>query len=190
GPMPKPRPLLERLLNAPDLATIVPQLQPEILHRVIQICGLEDCAEFVALTTPEQLTRVLDVDIWRARPGADDELDVDRFGVWLEVLMQSRGSVAAQKLAGLDIELVTAGFARHPSVFDRAAVSSYTTLDGELVQGRVLNREPVLEIGGYVVEARQTSAWDTIADLLAFLSLEHPQYFHRLMRGCVRLSNG
>jgi uncharacterized protein DUF6178 len=188
--MAKPRPLLERLLSAPDLATIVPQLQPEILHRVIQICGLEDCAEFVALTTPEQLTRILDVDIWHARPGADDELDVDRFGVWLEVLMQSGGSVAAQKLAGLDIELVTAGFARHTSVFDRAAVSSYTTLDGEQVPGRALDRDALLEIGGYVIQARRSSAWDTIADLLAFLSLEHPQYFHRLMRGCVRLSNG
>jgi hypothetical protein len=184
------RPLLERLLHAPDLERIVPHLQPDVLHRVIQICGLEDCAEFVALATPDQLARILEVDVWRARPGGDEELDVDRFGAWLEVLMQSGAAVAAQKLVGLDIELVTAGFSRHTAVYDHMAVSTYTTLDGEEMPGRALNRGPVLEIGGYVIEARRTSAWDAIVDLLAFLDSEHPEYFRRLMRGCVRLSNG
>jgi hypothetical protein len=188
--MAKSRPLLERLLNAPDLTRIVPHLQPDVLHRVIQICGLEDCADVVALATPDQLARILDVDIWRARPGGDEEFDVDRFGVWLEVLMQSGAPVAAQKLVGLDIELVIAGFARHTKVFDHLAVSSYTTLDGDQVPGRVLNHQPVCEIGGYLIEARRTSAWDAIVDLLVFLHSEHPEYFGRLMRGCVQLSNG
>ena len=48
----------------------------------------------------------------------------------------------------------------------------------------------MFEIGGYVIAARRTSAWEPIVDLLAFLEGEHPEYFHRLMRGCVRLSNG
>jgi hypothetical protein len=189
--MAKSRPLLDRLLNTPDLAKIVPRLQPELLHRVIQTLGLEDCAEFVALATPEQLTRVLDLDIWRVRtPGADEEFDADRFGVWIAALMQSGAAVAAEKLVGLDIELVIAGLARHAVVCDHAAVSSYTTLDGERVRGRAMSRGPVSEIGGYVIEARRTSAWEPIVDLLAFLDAEHREYFHRLMRGCVRLSNG
>jgi hypothetical protein len=194
--MAKSRPLLDRLLKAPDLTRVIPHLQPEVLHRVIQICGLEDCAELVALATPEQLGRILDADVWRVRPGGpggpgdDDELDVHRFGVWLEVLMQSGAPVAVQKLVGLDIDLVIAGLARHAAVFDRAAVSSYTTLDGEHVPGRGLSREAECEIGGYLIEARRTSAWDAIVDLLVLLDSEHPEYFHRLMRGCVRLSNG
>ena len=61
--MAKSESLLVRLLNTPDLATIVPRLQPEVLHRVLQTCGLEDCAEFVALATPEQLTRILDARV-------------------------------------------------------------------------------------------------------------------------------
>ena len=61
------RPLLDRLLNTPDLATIVPRLPPDVLHRVIERCGLEDCAELVAFATPEQFARMLDVDIWRLR---------------------------------------------------------------------------------------------------------------------------
>jgi hypothetical protein len=189
-PMARSRPLLERLLNVPDLARIVPHLHPGVLHRVIEACGLEDCAEFVALATSDQLARILDADIWRVRPGGGEELDADRFGVWLEVLMQSGAPIAAQKLVGLDIDLVIAGFARQAAVFDLVAVSSYTTLDGEQVPGRLSNRGPACEIGGYVIEARRTSAWDAIVDLLAFLDSEHPEYFRRLMRGCVRLSNG
>jgi hypothetical protein len=41
-----------------------------------------------------------------------------------------------------------------------------------------------------VIEARHTSTWETIVDLLGFLQAEHPEYFQRLMRSCVRLSNG
>jgi Family of unknown function (DUF6178) len=189
--MTTPRPLLDRLLHAPDLAKVIPRLPPEILHRVIRICGLEDAAELVALATPMQLSRILDVDVWHARsPGSDEQFDVERFGVWLDVLMQSGAAVAAEKLIGLDLELVVAGFSRHAAVFDHAAVSSFTTRDGEQVPGRVSNRTPTAEIGGYVIEARRTSAWETIVDLLAFLLAEHPEYFQRLMRSCVRLSDG
>jgi hypothetical protein len=189
--MPTSRPLLDRLLNTPQLARVIPRLPPEVLHRVIQVCGLEDSAEFVALATPTQLSRILDVDVWHVRaPGGDEQFDVDRFGVWLDVLMQSGAAVAAEKLIGLDLELVVAGFSRHTAVFDHAAVSSFTTLDGEQVPSRVSSRSPTAAIGGYVIEARRTSTWETIVDLLAFLQTEHPEYFQRLMGSCVRLSNG
>jgi uncharacterized protein DUF6178 len=183
------RPLLERLLQTPDLAKIVPQLQPAVLHRVIEHCGLEDCVEIVALATPEQLIRVLDVDVWRApAPGIDEAFDADRFGLWIAVLMQSGAAVTADKVMGLDIELVTAGFARHARVFDIGTVSSFTTLEGELRSSRI-SPGAFAEIGGYLIEARRTSAWDATIDLLAFLAAEYPEYFHRLMRGCVRLSS-
>ncbi len=189
--MAKSRPLLDRLLKTPDLAKIVPHLEPQLIHRVIQACGLEDCAELVALATPEQISRVLDLDLWRGRaPGADEQLDADRFGTWLVVLMESGVAVAAEKIIGLDIELVTTGLAHHLAVFSHAAVSSFTTLDGELVPGRKLNGDLGCEIGGYVIESRRTAAWDAIVELLMFLDAEHSAYFRRLMRGCVRLSNG
>ncbi len=189
--MAKSRPLLERLLNTPDLAKIVPHLQPDVLHRVIQHVGLEDCGDFVALATPEQISRVMDLDLWRVRTkGGDEELDAGRFGVWIEALMQAGAAVAAQKVIGLDIELVIAGLARHAAVFDHAAVSAYTTLEGELVPGRELRGELGRQIGGYVIDSKSTAAWEAIVDLLGFLASDHPQYFHRLMRGCVRLSSG
>jgi hypothetical protein len=185
------RPLLDRLLDTPHLAQAIPRLQPAVLHRVIQACGLEDCADVVALATPEQLAQVFDLDLWRApTPGVDEELDPDRFGVWLEVMMQAGAVVAAQKLAGIDIELIVAGLAQHLAVYDRAAVSPYTTTDGqEVIPSIEVTGGRVCEIGGYVVKGIRAAAWDTIVELLLHLDAEDPEYFSRLMRGCLRLSN-
>ncbi len=189
--MAKPDGLIIRLLNTPGLPHIVPRLEPEILQRVIQACGLEDCAELVALATPKQLARVLDADVWRARrPGVDEAFDPDRFGVWLTVLLESGAAVAAEKLAGLDIDFVIAGLAHHIRAFDCAATTPYTTLDGEHVPGRTADGRLASEVGGYLIEAARSSAWDAILELLAFLDAERPEYFHRLMRGCVRVSSG
>jgi hypothetical protein len=189
--MAKSRSLLARLLNAPDLPAIVPRLQPEVLNRVIQTCGLESCSEVVALATPAQLARVFDLDLWRARaPGADERFDADRFGVWLEVLLDAGPEVAAEKLAGLEVDLVAGGLSQHVLVFDQAAIAPYTTLDGEQMPGRRRKHSHAADVGGYVIEARRMSAWDATVELLAFLAAEHGSYFHRLMRQCVRLSNG
>src|SRR6185436_6987042 len=110
------------------------QLRPDLLHGIIRHCGLEDCGEIVALATPEQLAQVFDLDLWRAaKAGLDEQFDADRFGVWLEVLLETGAAVAAQKLAGIDAELVITGLAQHALVYDRAAVTPYETLDGEQV---------------------------------------------------------
>jgi hypothetical protein len=124
--------LLDRILETPHLAHVVPRLPPELLHRVIQTCGLEDCGELVALATPRQLAAVFDLDLWRpAQPGLDEQFDADRFGLWLEVMMESGAAVAAQKLAETDVDLAIAGFAQHMLVFDPAAVSPSASMDGE-----------------------------------------------------------
>jgi hypothetical protein len=184
------RPLLERLLNAPDLAAIVPHLPSDILHRVIDRCGLEACAEVIALATPAQLAEVLDADLWRAAaPGGDDAFDAERFGVWLEVLIQSGSAAAVEKIVNLDIEVVVAGLVRHVRVFDHAAVAPFMTLDGVRIEGRAFDGT-VAEIGGYVIEARRDTAWDAVMELLVVLGETHPQYFRRLMDECVRLSSG
>lgn len=189
--MAKSRSLLERLLQAPDLLRAIPRLHPTVLHRVIDACGLEDCAEVIALATPAQIARVLDADVWRApRPGFDEELDAERFGMWIDVLMYSDAAAAVRKLPELDLQLVIAGLARHIAVFD-AAAGTYTTLDGERISpARSTKGMHACDVGGYLVEARRTEAWDAIVELLQALDAEHPAYFHRVMRGCRRLSSG
>jgi hypothetical protein len=189
--MPKSPLLVDRLLKTAHLEKIVPHLQPEVLHRVIQACTLEDCADLIAMATPAQISRVLDLDLWRVRGrGTDEQLDAGRFGTWLEVLMESGPEVAAEKVMGLDLSLVTTGLAQHAAVYVGAAISSYTMLDGTEVAGRTLGGDLGCEIGGYAIQSRRSPAWHAIVELLAFLHAEHSAYFHRLMSGCVRLSGG
>ena len=185
-----PRRLLDRILNEPRLAQVVPRLQPEVLHRVIQHYGLEECGELVTLATPQQLARVLDLDLWRTeRPGLDEQVDADRFGVWLEVMAESGVAIAAATLAAIDPDLVTAGLAQHVLVFDYAVVAPLTSLDGEALPRMSAFDECLrCEIAGYVMVARRTESWDAIAAVLSALDESHHGYFTQVMSGCRRLS--
>ena len=181
---------LERILDHPQLALVVPQLQPELLHRVIERYGLEDCAELVALATPAQLVRLLDLDLWRAGPGDDEHFDPARFGVWIEVLLELGATAAAQKLAEMDASLVAAGLAQHARVFDNASMSHYMTTDGEeAVPLPALEDVPAFEVGGYRLIPRRGDAWDAIVEILTSLEAQRPDYFHRVMAGCRAVSS-
>src|SRR5262249_2801697 len=168
--------LLSRILETPHLAQAVPRLQPEVLHRVIQHCGLESCSDLVALATPAQLSAVFDLDLWRSdRPGLEEQFDPARFIVWLEVLAESGADVAAGKLAAIDSAPGTTALASHVRVFDPAAG----------VSGSDLGRD----VGGYKIVPRRGELGDTIVEVLDALGTSHREYFRRVMRGCRRLSN-
>src|SRR5262247_3202501 len=185
------RGLLDRILNTPNLEHVVPRLRPDLLHRVIQTCGLEDCGEIVALTTPEQLARIFDLDLWRAaKAGLDEQFDAGRFGVWLEVLLETGAAAAAQKFAGMDVDIVIAGLAQHTLVYDRAAVTPYETTDGELIDtNRHVDIGLASDVGGYLLVAKRADSWEAIVEVLTSLDAGHPDYFHQVMRGCRALSN-
>jgi len=92
-------------------------------------------------------------------------------------MMESGARVAAQKLAEVDVDLAIAGFAQHMLVFDPAAAVSPR------------NDGPSCDLGGYLVVARRSDAWDAIVAVLTSLGVEHHDYFHGVMRGCRSLSN-
>jgi len=187
---------LARLLDSPLLARVVPHLAPETLHQLIHHRGLDACGEIVTSATPAQLTSLLDLDLWRrTQPGQDDQFDVDRFGEWLEVLVDAGDSVAARTVAALDTHLVIVGLSRYVRVFDPGTFEPIAQSDDESI-GRhdLMNSEtsrdvPECELGGYLVRARRSDAWDAIVTLLVTLETEHNDYFHAVMRGCRPLSN-
>jgi Family of unknown function (DUF6178) len=198
---PKPQPAVQptpgdagsiaRLLDTPHLARVVPQLAPETLHQLIRHNGLDVCAEIVALATPAQLASVLDLDLWRsARPGLDERFDVERFGEWVELLVDAGDTVAARIVAAMDEHLVVAGLSRYIRVFDLAAV--VTIVEGEPagINHRLPpHRGPECEVGGYLVHGSTADAWDAIVALLLALEAGHPDRFHAVMGECRRLSN-
>ena len=187
---------LARLLDTTFFARIVPHLAPETLHQLIQYRGLEASGALVTSVTPAQLTSLLDLDLWRhAQPGCDDQFDVERFGEWLEVLVDSGDSVAARAVAALDTHLVIEGLSRYLRPFDPGTFEPTESSDDELPdRNEMMSSETstdVLEceVGGYLVRARRTDAWDAIVTLLVALEAEHNRYFHTVMQGCRRLSN-
>ena len=183
--------LLDRLLDTPQLAAVVPRLPPDTLHRVIDRCGLEACGALMALATPAQVAHVLDLDLWRRpEPGLDEQFDADRFGVWVEVLVDQGVDVAARMIAQLDIDLVASGLAQHVRVFDIATLEGYVTTDGTEIPAVI---EPdgglACDLAGRRLIARRPDAWDAIVEVLAELHASHPVPFVRLMRVCSALSN-
>jgi hypothetical protein len=213
---------LARLLDTPFLARVVPHLPPETLHQLIQYRGLDACGELLTSATPAQLTSLLDLDLWRhaqpGRPGGNEQFDVDRFGEWLEVLVNTGDSVAARTVAALDKDVVIVGLSRYVRVFDPGIFEPTAQSDDEPMDRHEAMREgdsmdvdeamdaesmrtddaPMrdwsgdrleCEVGGYIVRARRTDAWDAIVTLLLALDAEHGNDFHAVMQGCQRLSN-
>src|SRR5438128_8724747 len=175
---------LARLLDTPFLARVVPHLPPETLHRLIRYRGLDACGKLVTSATPAQLTSLLDLDLWRhAQPGRDEQFDVDRFGEWLEVLVNTGDSVAARTVAALDKDVVIVGLSRYVRVFDPGIFEPTESTDDEpMDRNEMMNSETsgdVLEceVGSYLVRARRTDAWDAIVALLVTLETEHNHYF-------------
>ena len=208
---------LARLLDTPLPAHVVALLPPQMLHQLVRHRGLEACGELIASATPAQLTSLLDLDLWRhAQPGRDDQFDVDRFGEWLEVLVDTGDSVAARTVASLDRGVVVAGLSRYVRVFDPGIFEPTAQSDDEPVRRQEAMREgdsmdpggavepgragrlPTLgspgeplecELGGYIVRARRTDRWEAVVTLLAALDAEHTACFHAVMQGCRRLSS-
>ena len=185
------RPLLDRILDTPHLARAVPQLQPVVLHRIIEHCGLEASGELVALATPAQLSGVLDLDLWRSdKAGADEHFTPERFGVWLEVLAETGPDAAARTIAALDPALTTVALSQYIRVFDGAALPPTDEWADDVptdpdAAPNTFDRE----IAGYHVTARRPDAWDAIVNMLVALDTEHTDAFHHVMRGCVSLSD-
>jgi hypothetical protein len=182
---------VQPLTDASTLARVVSHLAPETLHQFIRQRGLDACGELVTLATPEQLTSVLDLDLWRStRPGRDEQFDTERFAEWLELLIDTGDAVAARIVAEIDEKLVAAGLSRYIHVFDPASFAPSASTDDEPIDAGTARPDgPACEVGGYVVVARRPDSWDAVVALLRALDVDHADYFHAVMCGCRRLSN-
>jgi hypothetical protein len=166
---------LARLLETSDLPSAVRRLTPDVLHQLIRTAGLDECGQVIALATPEQLRRVFDLDLWaNSRLGRPEQFDAARFGHWLEVLVDVGPDVAADKLAALGVDFVTAAITRHVTVVEHLG-------------GR--QAELTCEIGGCTIFAKRTESWDAVVDVLTELETKYPAFFRDVMVRCISVSN-
>ena len=184
---------LARLFDQPQLARIVPHLAPEVLHQLIRHTGLDRCVDVVEATTREQLSTILDLDLWTPDvAGHDDQFDADRFGYWIESLVDRDAATAARIVARFDRPLVIAGLSRYLRVIDPGTLEPTAHSDDEPWEppaGSQAMEGMTSELGGYLLQARRPDAWDALVEMLQALSDEHHEVFHAVMRGCRRLSD-
>src|SRR5689334_11484399 len=182
---------LARLIDTPHLAQVVSRLPADVLHQVIRHHGLDACAALVAAATPQQVTAIFDLDLWRpGAAGGTERFDVARFGDWLEALMEEGEAVAARVIADMDTSLAVAALSRYVRVFDPGIFEPTVASDDEHTwHGPQPSDDCECEVGGYLIRARTTDTWDAIVGLLTSLSDERPRAFHTLMAGCRDLSN-
>ena len=174
-----------------ELLRVLPLLPPESLHALILQQGLHDSGDLLAAATSQQLSAVFDLDLWKAdRAGGDEQFDGARFCEWLEVLVDAGAAAAAARLMQLDPALVVAGLFASVMVTDLAVFSPAVEPSGaDPVSPAGHEHGLHAEIGGYLVVARRSDAWEAIADLLRSLEEHHADAFHRLMHACRTLSN-
>lgn len=182
---------LTRLLDLPQLAEIVPRLAPAALHRLLRHAGIEGCVDLVEAATGDQLRAVLHLDLWgSSRAGQDDVFDAERFGEWVEALVDRDAAVAARLVARIDLSLAVSGLSAYVRVLDPGVLEPTASTDDEWESGLFTAGDLSVEVGGYIVQARRRDAWDAVVSLLVELSSAHRERFEAVMRGCRRLSDG
>ena len=192
---PGARQLLARILDTPELVSAVRALPPRALGRLIDHVGLEDAGELVALATTEQLERIFDEDLWKsAAPGRDEVFDGERFGLWLEVMLEAGERFAARKLTELPDELVMLALARQILVIDLDTLAvnmsqmSDEARDEEELVDKALDGVLHEELGQYRVISRRPAGWDAVLAVLLALDQEHHEYLERLLERCAAAS--
>jgi len=183
------RELLNHILDLPELPAIIQRLDAGILTRLIRHVGLEDSAQIVSLATADQLKSVLDEDLWRSKaPGRDEIFDAERFGLWLEVMMENGSAFAARKVLELDEDLMTLGLCQLVlvvGIHDPALRSGDDQEPGnDDILEKVLDSSLNQEFGTYLVIAKNESSWDTVCALMAALNESDYDMLIRLLDRC------
>ncbi len=190
---PRPQHLLTRILDEPELVSIVQSLEAPVLSKLIDHIGLEDAGELVALATTEQLEKIFDEDLWRSeRPGKDETFDAERFALWLQVMMEAGVEFAARKLAELDEDLVTLAICKHVLVIDIDALAermsdSRRSADEDLTD-KALESCLYEEFGEYQIIAKDHHSWDAIIAVLVELDRNHHDFLTRMLERCCYIS--
>ncbi|MFH1810585.1 MAG: DUF6178 family protein [Pseudomonadota bacterium] len=191
APRPSARQLLNRILDQPGLCAAVQGLPPSALARLIDHIGLEDSGELIALATTEQLKKVFDEDLWKSdRPGQDETFDVDRFMVWLEILLEAGEQFAAHKVAELSADLFTVAVHRHALVLDLDEVpEEMTDRSEDFLVDKALDSCLSFEFGEYQLVSRTHDGWDALITVLAALDKEHHDVLQRTLVRCCHMSS-
>lgn len=166
---------INTLLDMPDLSAVIQTMTPEQLLVVVKKNGLEESAELLAQATPEQLSRMLDEDLWKSpNPGQDQIFDSKQFSLWMNVLNDMGPKKAAEKIAAMDSSFLAMAFSGQIQVFKTEVLQQIIGSNKE--QGALLEKliESRLnyEFSEHIIIARSDQSWDSIIEILMELDQE------------------
>lgn len=90
---------LKELLARSDARHLVHTTPIQDLFLLVKQVGLSDSLELLELTSPEQVQRMLDLDVWDR-----DELKPDTYGEWLMAAVEAKNDHLKPLIEGLDPE--------------------------------------------------------------------------------------
>jgi hypothetical protein len=189
----QPHELLKHILDNPELPAIIRSLDAGVLTKLIRHVGLEDSAEIVSLATVAQLERVFDEDLWYSNaPGREEVFDAGRFGMWLEIMLESGSALTARRVMELDEDLLTLALCRLVLVvdFDELALrmSHSLRLPEDDIADKVLESTLNQEFDSFLVIARHPSHWQAVRTILVELNELDYAMLNRLLERCCRIS--
>lgn len=184
------RSLLDRLIELPELARTVQALPPSAFAALVRKVGIEDAGELVALATTAQLVQAFDEDLFVSdRPGERESLDVGRFVTWLEVLLEARDEVAAERVAELDEDFVAHALGGVLLVLEEDALRDRLD-EGDEDEAKQVDKslESALteELDGYLLVAKRHDGWDAVLALVLALDRDHRALLVRLLERLAR----
>jgi hypothetical protein len=183
---------LSRLLDRPDLLGAVRSLSGERFRELVTGIGLEDAGEIVALASAEQLETAFDDDLFRSRaPGEDEELDVDRFLLWLEVLREAGDTFAAERLASLSEDFLTVIVEASALVIDEDVLGGASVLHGRRAVARLeslIESKATEEIDRFCLISRRPRGFDALVAVLTTMDQDHHELVSRVLEAASRAS--
>jgi hypothetical protein len=187
------RSLLNSLIELPDLCRTIQALPAPIFAALVRKIGVEDAGELVALATTEQLVQAFDEDLFVSdRAGERESLDVGRFVVWLQVLLEAGEEVAADRVAELDEDFVAHALGAVLLVLEEDALRERLDESDEHEARQVdKSLESALreDIDGYLLVAKQHDGWDAVLALVLALDRNHRALLVRLLDRLARVAS-
>lgn len=157
------------LINATDVAELIPQLHPQELYLAVNELGAEYFVELLALASTEQITTLLDLDCWEG-----DVLSPTLSLLWLQLLLETGPDKVCQLAEELEPEVLAIFLKKHLTII--RGLEAYDDDDAE-------NAKRIL--GVYDVDYTSEDAAKIVGPFLLILA-EHAQQTYLFLMELVR----
>ena len=163
--------LLKELTEGMALPAYLSTQSADQVHRIIDRIGLEDSQELVRYLSGEQLDQVLAVDLWRTPvQGADEELDIDRLCVWIDVWSQEGEAYLYERLTGLDEDYLVLLFSE---------LTVVRSLTAQIVD------QPGMIFADFLLQPLAQHEWGRVVDAASALWRYEADTLTRILRNAV-----